>query len=69
MIMPSHGKSVDFTNIKPKKTGYLGSTYHRGTVLMSPEQKRLFMVRRLPHSDVYRSKEGNIYRERRFPKK
>jgi hypothetical protein len=66
--MPTHGKPIDFTKIKPKTTGYIGSTYHRGTQLMTTPQKKLFMVRELPHTDVYRSKTGNIYRERRFNK-
>lgn len=67
--MPVHGKPVDFTKIKPKTVGYLGSTSHRGTVKLTQKQKRLFMTRKLPHTDVYRSKDGNIYRVRRFPKK
>lgn len=66
--MPSHGKPVDFTKIKPKTIGYIGSTYHRGTILMTPPQKRLFMQRKLAHTDIYRSKEGNIYKKRKFTK-
>lgn len=64
--MPAHGKPVNFKKLYPKRTGYLGSTTHRGTRLMSPEQKKLLMVRKLPHTDVYRSKQGTIYRKRRF---
>jgi hypothetical protein len=66
--MPAHGKPIDFTKIKPKTTGYLGSTTHRGTQLMTPAQHRLLEARKLPHTEVYRSKKGNIYRERRYNK-
>jgi hypothetical protein len=66
--MPSHGEPVDFTKIKLGKTGYLGSTIHRGTILVSPAQKKLLMARGLPHTNVYRSASGNVYRKRLFSK-
>lgn len=66
--MPAHGKPIDFTKIKPTQTGYLGTTTHRGTKLMTPAQEKLLEAKRLPHTHVYRSKTGNIYRERRYSK-
>jgi len=67
--MPARGKPINFKKIKPKKIGYLGSTTHRGTRLITPSQEKLLEVRKLPHTHVYRSKKGNIYRKRRFSKK
>ena len=44
---------------------YLYSTIRRGKVkVTSNKQHRLLHARNLPHTEVFRSKKGNIYHER-----
>jgi len=66
--MPAHGKPVNFKKVKPKKIGYIGSTIHRGTRLVSTKQHVLLEARKLPHTHVYRTKNRRIRRKRVYPK-
>lgn len=56
---------VDHQIISIVELEYLYSTIKRGTVkVTSAKQHQMLHARRLPHTHVYRSKSGKIYRER-----
>ena len=68
--MPTHGKSKVTQTFGPKHCptctkGYQGTTTHRGTQIMTPPQIQLLNVKQLPHTNWYRSKQGNLYGKRR----
>ena len=69
--MPAHGKSKVQETFGPKhcpdcRAGYVGSTTHRGTMIATPAQEKLFHIREIKHTDWYRSAKGNLYEKRKF---
>ncbi len=64
--MPSHGRSkVSKIVSVHKNKGYIGSTTHRGTIIIREgKQHRFIHYKSLPHTHWYRSKNGNIYGRR-----
>jgi hypothetical protein len=71
--MPAHGKSKVAEAFGPKHCpscpkGFVGGTTHRGTMILTPQQEKLFHMKEIRHTDWYRSVEGNLYSIRKFVK-
>jgi len=47
---------------------YISSTIHRGKIKVSEKQHTLLESRKLPHTDIYKSKSGKTYKVRKYSK-